>query len=149
MLLVTPLQPRALIQGRMAVLIRQFAPASAAVIACLLWREFDFVRRHGVVGWEMGFGPGILWLSSVWGSMAVGVLVSVGAGGRVVWQGLAVFLPPVLFVGLLGLLDRAVSIGGWGLPFLMVLTVALMGAGGFALLRIAERRLLDRVYLRG
>ena len=149
LLLVTPLSPQALIQGRMAVLIRQFAPASAAAIACFVWRDFDFALRHGALGWGMSFGPFILWAWTLWASMTLGIFVSVGAGGRGVRQALAAMLPPGFFVGLLGLFEFALGKGAWGLAMFFVLVFALMGVGGWILLRLAERRLRDRVFLRG
>ncbi len=147
LLLVTPLPPRELIQGRMAVLIRQFAPASAAVIVGLLWREF--ANPHRILAWALGFGVVSVFLSAMWGTMALGVLVSVGAGGKGVRQGFAALFPPIFFIGLLGILNLADHTGTWGLPLRMVLVITLMGVGGWILLGIAERRLRDRAYLRG
>jgi hypothetical protein len=148
-LLVTPLTPAALIRGRLGVLVRQFVPAFLAAIAATFWRQSRGGAVSRVGWWLECLAMTSIWASAMWGAFSLGLFISLGRGARGVRQGVATLLPLLCLLGEIDLVERVIPSTSWQMPVGCCLIVSTMVWAGIRLLRAAERRLVDRVFMRG
>ena len=149
MLLVTPLSPAVLIRGRLGVLVRQFAPAFLAAIAATCWRQAWGGGAFRGSWWLECLAMTSIWASAIWGAFSLGLFISLGRGARGVRQGAATLLPLLCLLGEIELVQRVIPSTAWQMPVGCCLIVATMVWAGIRLLRAAERRLVDRVFMQG